>query len=111
MEPSDTSHAIESARAAAGLSQRQLQDCTGISQSTLSRILSGERVAKVTELVSIAAALGCPVSRLTNSAVADRVRCAARVSNNSSAHQMRQRLLYFVELDAYLDGHEIPEAG
>lgn len=42
---------IESARQAAHLSQRALQDRTGISQSTLSRILSGGRPAKMTEII------------------------------------------------------------
>lgn len=49
---------IERARLAAGLSQRTLADMTGISQSTLSRIISGNRVAKIPEITAIAWATG-----------------------------------------------------
>ena len=57
----EVSAAIESARTAAGLSQRALADRTGISQSTLNRILSGDRPAKMTEIIEIADAVGCTV--------------------------------------------------
>ncbi|HLR97285.1 MAG TPA: helix-turn-helix transcriptional regulator [Jiangellaceae bacterium] len=40
---------IERARVAAGLSQRALADETGISQPTLSRIISGHRATKMRE--------------------------------------------------------------
>ena len=59
--------AIEAARTAAGLSQRALQDRTGISQSTLSRILSGKRAAKMTEIM-----LGKPPELVVNSYFAAR---------------------------------------
>lgn len=101
--------AISNASAAAGLSQRALAELTGISQSTLNRILRGERVAKVTEVVLIADATGCTVAQLTGSVVADRVRCVARATNGTNMASMRQRLLHFLELDAYLDDHAIPE--
>lgn len=101
--------AIESAREAAGLSQRALEDRTGISQATLSRILSGKRPAKMTEIILIADAVGCTVAQLTGTAVADRVQCAARATNGSDMEKMRQRLLHFIELDAYLDDQGIPE--
>lgn len=100
--------AIESARQAAGLSQRALQDRTGISQSTLSRMLAGNRPAKMTEIILIADATGCTVAQLTGTAVADRVQCAARATNGSAMDSMRQRLLHFIELDAYLDDQAIP---
>ena len=45
---------IERARATAGLSQRALADMTGISQPTLSRVISGQRPAKMPELMAIA---------------------------------------------------------
>ncbi|BBY62821.1 helix-turn-helix domain-containing protein [Mycolicibacterium helvum] len=102
--------AIESAREAAHLSQRALEDRTGISQSTLSRILSGIRPAKMTEIVQIADALGCTVAQLTGTAISDRVQCAARSTNGSTMDKMRQRLLHFIELDAYLDDQAIPAA-
>lgn len=100
--------AIESARAAALLSQRALQDRTGISQSTLSRIISGKRTAKMTEIIQISDATGCTVAQLTGTATADRVQYAARAMNGSDMGTMRQRLLHFIELDAYLDDQAIP---
>lgn len=104
---SDMRAAIESACVAAGISQRGLAERTGISQATLSRILSGDRAAKMTEIIQIADATGCAVAQLTGSAVAARVECAARSSNGASMATMRQRLLHFVELDAYLDDHGV----
>lgn len=104
----DVIAAIESARTAAGLSQRTLATITGISQATLNRILKGDRSPKMTELILIADATGCTVSQLTTSQVADRVLCAARSSNGASMNAMRQRLLHFMELEAYLDDQAIP---
>lgn len=97
------SNAIESARAAAGISQRALAEETGISQPTLNRIINGSRQAKMPELVLIAEALGCPINQLTGSEIADRVQMAARSTNGSGMEVMRQRLMHFIELDAYLE--------
>lgn len=102
--------AIETAREAANLSQRALHDRSGISQSTLSRILSGGRPATTTEIIQIADAVGCTVAQLTGTAVADRVQCAVRSTNGSAMNKMHQRLLHFVEFDAYLDDQAIPAA-
>jgi transcriptional regulator with XRE-family HTH domain len=100
---------IDRARLAAGLSQRALADAAGLSQPTLSRIISGERVAKMPEIVSIAWATGHTVAQLTGSgAVADRVQCAARATDDSGLESMRQALTGFLELDDYLDGQAIP---
>jgi transcriptional regulator with XRE-family HTH domain len=100
---------IERARIAAGLSQRALADATGISQPTLSRIISGDRAAKMPEVVAIAWATGHTVAQLTESgAVADRVQCAARATNDSNMDHMREALLHFLELDNYLDDQAIP---
>ncbi|WP_033345814.1 helix-turn-helix domain-containing protein [Catenuloplanes japonicus] len=100
---------IERARAAAGLSQRALADLTGISQPTLSRIMSGERAAKVPEIVAIAWATGHTVAQLTGSeTVADRVQYAARATNDCDMDDMRRALLHFLELDDYLDEQAIP---
>lgn len=54
---------VERARAAAGLSQRALADLTGISQPTLSRIIAGDRAAKLPELAAIAWATGAVVTK------------------------------------------------
>src|SRR5256885_15794385 len=100
---------IEHARTAAGLSQRALADATGISQSTLSRIISGDRVAKMPEVALIAQATGHTVAQLTGTGtVADRVQCAARATNDSGMERMREALLHFLELDDYLHDQAIP---
>lgn len=102
---------IEHARVAAGLSQRQLADATGISQSTLSRVISGLRTAKVPELVAIAWATGVTVAELTGTGtVAERAECAARATNHTDMDGMRETLLHFLELDNYLSGQAIPAA-
>lgn len=100
---------IDKARAAAGLSQRALADATGISQPTLSRIISGDRVAKLPEIVALSWATGCTVAQLTGAGtVADRAQCAARATNGSGMEAMRDALLHFLELDDYLDEQAIP---
>ncbi len=99
---------IAHALAAAGVSQRSLSTTTGISQSTLSRIITGERTAKVNELLAIATATGSTVSELTGtSKVADRVQYAARATNGATMAEMRRKLLHYLELDAYLDDQAI----
>ena len=107
----DVGALIERARASAGLSQRGLADATGISQSTLSRIISGDRSAKMPEVVAIAWATGHTVAQLTGAAtVSDRVQCAARATNDSGMDGMRRALLHFLELDDYLGDHAIDAA-
>ena len=101
--------AIESARAASGLSQRDLAQKTGISQATINRVLTGSRTPKLPEIILIADATGCTVAQLTGGSVADRVRCAARSTNGAGMDSMRQRLLHFAEMDSYLDDYAIPE--
>lgn len=104
-----TSELIERAREAAGLSQRALADATGISQSTLSRIISGHRVAKMPEIMEIARATGHTVAQLTGAGtVAERARCAARATNDSGMDGMREALLHFLELNDYLADQAIP---
>ena len=111
MSASEIGARVELARAAAGLSQRALAEQAGISQSTLSRIISGDRVTKMTEVLAIAWATGHTVAQLTGaSTVADRVECAARATNRSQMEAMREQLLHFLELDAYLDDQGIPAA-
>jgi transcriptional regulator with XRE-family HTH domain len=100
---------IERARVAAGLSQRALADATGISQPTLSRIISGDRAAKMPEIVLIAQATGHTVAQLTGTGtVADRVQCAARGTNGTGMDGMREALLHFLELNDYLEDQAVP---
>lgn len=99
---------IDRALVVAGLSQRALAEATGISQSTLSRIISGDRPAKMPEIVAIAWATGHTVAQLTNvGTVADRVQFAARATNDSGMDRMREALLHFLELDDYLEDQAI----
>lgn len=110
MATTDVGALIEHARVAADLSQRTLADLTGISQPTLSRIISGTRVAKMPEIVAIAWATGHTIAQLTGTAtVADRVQCAARATNDAGMDGMRQALLHFLELDDYLNDQAIPD--
>ena len=109
MLTTDVGALIERARLAAGLSQRALADVTGISQSTLSRIISGQRPVKMPEVVAIAWATGLTVAQLAGTGtVADRAQCAARATNDCGMGQMREALLRFLELDDYLSDQAIP---
>jgi transcriptional regulator with XRE-family HTH domain len=102
---------IERARVAAGLSQRALADTTGISQSTLSRVISGQRAVKVPELLAIGWATGVTVAELAGAGtVAERAECAARATNHADMDSMREALLHFLELDDYLSSQAIPVA-
>lgn len=94
---------IEQALGAAALSQRTLAQRSGVSQSTLSRIITGDRVAKMPEIVAIAWVTGRTVAQLTGtSTAADRAQCAARAANGSTMDGMYQTLLHYLELDDYL---------
>jgi transcriptional regulator with XRE-family HTH domain len=105
----DVGARIEQARVAAGLSQRALADVTGISQSTLSRVISGQRTAKVPELVTIGWATGATMAELTGTGtVAERAEGAARATKHADMDGMREALLHFLELDDYLAGQAIP---
>ena len=111
MSTAEVSARVERARVAAGLSQRTLADMTGISQPTLSRIISGDRSAKLPELAAIAWATGVLVTELTgHGTVAGRVQCAARATGSADMEAMREALLRFLELDDYLSDQAIPSA-
>jgi transcriptional regulator with XRE-family HTH domain len=102
---------VERARVPAGLSQRALADATGISQPTLSRIISGNRAAKMPELMAIAWATGVTITELTGpGTVAERVQRAARATGDAGMEGMREALLHFLELDDYLSDQAIPPA-
>lgn len=101
--------AIKTARTSVGYSQRDIARLTGISQSTLSRIDSGERSAKLPELVLLAEATGVTVGWLTGqSRAADRVNFAARATNGADMAQMRAMLLSYVELNEHLEDMAVP---
>lgn len=99
---------IESARERLGMSQRALAREAGLSQATLSRIESGERPLKMSEIILISGALGCSVSEISeHSAVRDRVVCFARAENGNDMSELRRELVHLLELDAYLDEYGI----
>ncbi|WP_198153163.1 helix-turn-helix transcriptional regulator [Pseudofrankia sp. DC12] len=100
---------IREAASTANLSQRALAQATGISQSTLSRIMSGERPAKMPDILLIADATGHSVAELTGvGSVAERVQYAARATGGAEMAEMRRELLRFLDLDAYLDDQGLP---
>jgi Zn-dependent peptidase ImmA (M78 family) len=107
----DAGARIERARVAAGHSQRSLAEAAAISQPTLSRIISGDRTVKMSELVAISWATGHTIAQLTGAeTVADRVQCSARATSDCGMNVMRERLLHFLELDDYLEEQAIPAA-
>lgn len=99
MDAASVGRRVKTAYEAAGLSQRQLSDLTEISQSTLSRIVSGERTAKTGELFDIARATGISVSDLIESVAASRMFYAPRASDATYMTVMCDRLLQFAGLN------------
>lgn len=109
MATPDMGARIQRAIDTAGMSQRALARASGVSQATLSRIISGDRPAKLPELVAVARATGHTVAQLTDtSPVGDRVQCIARATNSADMDRIRETLLSFLELDDYLDDQAIP---
>ncbi|WP_435113411.1 hypothetical protein [Nocardiopsis synnemataformans] len=61
------------------------------------------------EVVAIAWETGHTVAQLTGTGVvSERVQCVAHATNDSDVNGMRQALLGFLELDAYLDDQAVP---
>lgn len=105
----DVGRRIAERRIEASLSQRDLENLTGISQSTLYRIESGGRPARMDEVISIAWALGCPAEAiLDENPVRDRVLMAGRANTSTAdAASVKKKLTQFLEMDAYLALHGI----
>lgn len=102
---------VAARRRAAGLTQRELEDKTGISQPTLNRIERGARDAKMEELVSIAWATGTTYGDLTgDSEVRDRLQFAGRVGSTEAFEAMKRQAAFFFELDDYLDQFAVARA-
>ncbi|WP_404290672.1 helix-turn-helix domain-containing protein [Glutamicibacter arilaitensis] len=100
-----TGDRIKNYRVQAEISQRDLESRTELSQSTIARIESGDRIVKPYELAAIAHALGCPESSLMESdPIRDRVQFAARTSVDAkpNTQQVKDHLLYLLEMDNYL---------
>lgn len=108
--PANSGERIAAARKTAGLSQRRLAKKAGLAQATLSRIEQGERAPKLGEVLSLSWVLGCTVTELTGlSTVRERVECVARASENTDMASIKEELIHFLELDAYLDDQGIPQ--
>ncbi|MBG0738892.1 helix-turn-helix transcriptional regulator [Paeniglutamicibacter antarcticus] len=105
----DIGRRIAERRNEAGLNQRDLENLTGISQSTLCRIENGSRAARMDDIISIAWALGCPVEAiLDENPVRDRVLVASRANTSTAdAAAVKRKLTLFLEMDAYLALHGI----
>lgn len=100
---------IRDLRTGAGLSQRELEDETGISQATISRIEAGDRKVRIDEAVSLSWALGCPVETiLEENSIRDRVLCATRANLSSAdVNRVKDDLIFLLEMDAHLAAHGI----
>ncbi|GAA1470944.1 helix-turn-helix transcriptional regulator [Corynebacterium felinum] len=103
------SYTIHNACRASKISPRELAERTGISQAIVEGILNGTRTIKMPEIILIAEATGCTVAQLTGNSVANRVHCVSQSPNDSCMQEIKQQLIYFLELDAYLDDQAIPE--
>ena len=100
---------IIGARKVVGMSQRDLASVTGLSQPTIQRIETGERVASRLELVLIADGCGVLVDDLlgTNS-IGEEVRCAGR-TNEPGSKELADYLIYAFSVARRLDQLGIPE--
>ena len=95
----------------AGFSQRKAAELTGISQPTLSRILSGQRAPTRPALSLLAPVTGVPLARRPGRGpVPDRGLPAARAVDGAAMEEMRRTLIGYLELDAYLADQAIPRA-
>ncbi len=95
--------------AAAGLSQRDLAEAAGMSQATVSRIVTGTRRASVPELVTLAWVLGVPYEELVATrSLSDRVLVASRSSRvEADLSVARGRLVGYLRMELYLDAQGV----
>lgn len=101
---------VRAARERQRWNQRTLADSAGLSQATLSRIESGGRLPSMPEMLQLAAALGTSLGDLTGqSAVRARLTCAARSEDDAVAEALRDRMAFYLEMDAQFaaGGHAV----
>lgn len=99
-----TAPRIRAARLRQGWDQRKLESESGVSQSTLSRIESGKRVPSMPEILQLAAALGTSLGSLTGqSPVRERLVFAARTQDDQAAEALKDRLAFYLEMDAQFE--------
>ena len=115
---------IEAALARSGMTARQLSEAAGIDETALSKIRSGNRKLKTSELSRIAEALALSVLALLNGdSLLSTLPIAGRDAGTSGAGTAYRRIQALAELDEVLtdggivrrapsiEGAEIPEAG
>lgn len=83
-----------------GNSEKELSEKTSIPQDNLTEILRGERTPKMTEVIKISDVTGLTIAEIMGDSVEGR---AEVLNHSSNVEEMRQKLIYFLELDAYLD--------
>lgn len=100
---------IVNVRKVVGMSQRDLANETGLLQSTIQQVESGEHTASRLELVLIADSCGMLVDDLlgTNS-IADEVRCTG-CTDEPGAKELADYLIYAFGVARRLDQLGIPE--
>lgn len=99
---------IAAARASRGLSQAELAEALGLTQSAISRIESGDRAVDSLELAALARHLGVSIlDLLEEQPLPDEIlELSARLETArtpGAVDQAYQRLLYFVRFDRLLD--------
>lgn len=101
---------LVAAREAIGLSQRDLEQCSGISQSTIHRIEKGQRSASLLELSTLADACGVLIVDLQGkNTLTDQVLCAGRTSD-AGTQALTDYMLYAFGLAQRLDELGVAEA-
>ena len=90
------------------LSQDALAERTGITQSTLSRIIRGQREASLVELAAISQATGVSLAFLRRELdLPVDTRVAARSSDGASMSALQDRISGCIALDRCLDEYGI----
>ncbi len=101
---------LVAAREAVGLTQRDLEQYSGISQSTIHRIETGHRSVSILELSVLADACGVLIADLqgTNT-LAEQVLCAGR-TNDAGSQALADYMIYAFGLAQRLDELGVAEA-
>lgn len=100
---------LSAARSAVGLTQRDLEQYTGISQSTIHRTEAGERRASTLELSTLADACGVLIADLqgTNT-LSEKVRYAGRTTEDG-CKALSDYMIYAFGVARRLDELGVPE--
>ena len=91
------------------MSQRMLARESGLSQSTISRVLDGKRAASAPEVLRMAWALGVHYADLTEEdPLPQRVRFAARADEGADLAPVMARIVEYMRMRRQLDSLGIP---